>query len=422
MDFNVLNFGADFSGTTLTTLAVQLAIDECAKVGGRVIVPKGKYLIGTIRLKSNVELHLCRDARLIASDNLCDYNPLDEYEQNQGVSSEGWAGHHLIICVEQKNAAITGEGVIDGNSAKFFGEISVNPVFYPWRRGAASLTGELRPGQLLCFVESKNVELCGFTIQNAPCWSCFIHGCENVNISKIKINNPYYHFNTDGIDIDSSKHVRVSDCDVSVGDDAIAIRSATNRLKNKERVCEDVSVNRCTLSSNSSAIRLGVGTSEIRDVRISDIDIDYAGVAINFFPEWAGTSSTPIRNVEISDIRARNVGRMIELNVSSATPIENVRISNVSAEAMSAARLRCTSGGAVKNIRLDNVKISAIRDVCTKVSDAPEYRADSFAAFDGIEGLSLCGCSFFASEELLSQWAYQVNIDNCTVETIDYST
>ncbi len=421
MDFNVLDYGATGNGKTLETAAIQAAIDACTEAGGRVLIPEGEYLSGTIRLKSNVELHLCHGARLVASTDLADYNPLDEYVQNQGVSAEGWAGHHLIICVEQENVAISGAGTIDGSSAAFFGESVINPTYYPWRRGCRKLTHKIRPGQLICFVESKNVTVRDVTLQNAPCWTCFLHGCEYVTVTGIKIFNPHDHLNTDGIDVDSCRHVTISDCTVRVGDDAIAIRGSARRLKNKDRVCEHVTVKRCVLSSNSSAVRVGVGTNAIRHIQVSDITVEAAGIGINFFPEWADTSHTPIYDVSFRGITATNVGRMIELNVNHGTPVERVQISDMRAEAMSALRLHCSSPDAARSIRLQNVEISAIQDVCTDISDLPEHRCAYFVRCSGIEDLSFENCRFRVATDLLPQWRDTVSITNCTTERTDYT-
>ena len=57
--YNVVEFGAVGDNKTLNSKAIQLAIDECAKNGGgKVIIPAGEFLTGTIYLKDNVELHL----------------------------------------------------------------------------------------------------------------------------------------------------------------------------------------------------------------------------------------------------------------------------------------------------------------------------------------------------------------------------
>ena len=93
----------------------------------------------------------------------------------------------------------------------------------------------MRPGQLICFVESKEVYVQGITIRNAPCWGVFVHGCEYVRITGIQVFNHKTALNTDGIDIDCSRYVTISDCNIETGDDAITFRTYANKLKNPLR-------------------------------------------------------------------------------------------------------------------------------------------------------------------------------------------
>ena len=69
MDYNILTFGAVPDGTTNCQKQIQAAIDACTKTGGRVVVPAGRFLSGSLRLKSQVELYLEEGAVLISSLN-----------------------------------------------------------------------------------------------------------------------------------------------------------------------------------------------------------------------------------------------------------------------------------------------------------------------------------------------------------------
>ena len=121
MDFSVLSYGADASGKQLSTAAVQAAMDACAAAGGgRVVMPAGTYLCGTLWLKSGVELHLAHGAVLQASGNIDDYNEADAYPQNFCYAAEEWVGRHLLIAHECENVAVTGTGVIDGAAQAYY--------------------------------------------------------------------------------------------------------------------------------------------------------------------------------------------------------------------------------------------------------------------------------------------------------------
>ena len=104
--YKITDYGAVADGVTLCTQNIQTAIDVCAAAGGgRVTVPAGTFVTGTIWLKSNVELHLSHGAVLKASENLADYNEPDAYEQNFSYPPEEWVGKHLILAVEVENTS-----------------------------------------------------------------------------------------------------------------------------------------------------------------------------------------------------------------------------------------------------------------------------------------------------------------------------
>src|SRR4030042_861771 len=101
-DYNASMFGIKSNGTTLNTNSIQKGIDFIsANGGGRLVFYVGRYLTGTIYLKSNVTIQLEEGAILVGS-----VNPLD-YEQNFN-----WTA--LIFALDQQNIGITGKGVIDG--------------------------------------------------------------------------------------------------------------------------------------------------------------------------------------------------------------------------------------------------------------------------------------------------------------------
>ena len=114
MNTNILDYGAQSGMTTICTTAIQEAIDACASSGGgRVTIPAGTYVSGTIWLRSHVELHLEHGARLIASTNREDYNALDAYPQNYSWPPEEWVGQHFILAVEVEDVVVEAEDIED---------------------------------------------------------------------------------------------------------------------------------------------------------------------------------------------------------------------------------------------------------------------------------------------------------------------
>lgn len=220
----------------LCTPQLQAAIDSCAENGGgRVSLPAGDYLTGTLYLRSHVELYLEKGARLLASPNPADYNAEDAYEQNWAGQNEGWSGKHLILCIEQTDVSICGLGTIDGNGELFFEQPHPSTGWCGhWRFGQAGSRDKqnVRPGQMVCFIESSNIRVSDVTLTDASCWALFFHGCRSVFVHGLTILNKPWNLNTDGIDIDCCYDVSVSNCKIEVGDDPIAIRCAA-----KHSVC-----------------------------------------------------------------------------------------------------------------------------------------------------------------------------------------
>ena len=300
--FVVTDYGAVGDARTLNTAAIQHALDDCGKTGGTVLVPPGTYLTGTIFLHSNTELHLEKGAVLLGSPDLADYNDPDAYEQNWNFVREGWCGKHLILGVEVENVALTGEGCIDGNGRAFF---DTKPRFTGkicWKDGACNAKDYEhcgRPGQEIVFVESRDIRVRDLRLHDMTCWSCFFHGCENIQISGLKIDNGIRNLNTDGIDLDSCRNVTVSNCIIRTGDDAIAVRGAPAHLKNTNRSCENITIQNCVFYVSADGIRVGVGDGTIRNVLISNIVIEHSGRGLHL-QNCYGKNVSP--GVDISDV------------------------------------------------------------------------------------------------------------------------
>ena len=183
-ELDVRAFGAKGDGATKDTAAVQRALDACAKAGGgRVTVPPGTYLVGSVYLGDRTELHLQEGATLLGSPDLADYNASDAYPQNWCSAKEGWSAKHLVLALEKQGVSITGRGVIDGNARSFFGDKPQLVGKVCWRDGGVNArVAGVRPGQEIVFVECRDVAVRDVTLRNMSCWSCFFHGCENVTV------------------------------------------------------------------------------------------------------------------------------------------------------------------------------------------------------------------------------------------------
>jgi hypothetical protein len=410
---NVLDFGAIVGGEVLCTVALQKAIDVCAASGGgRVLIPAGKYKIGTIWLRSHVELHLEPGAELIASENMDDYNALDAYEQNFNVISEGWVGKHLIIAHEIEDCAITGFGTVNGNLHAFVDRVDTPAdKVYGWCHGVSKLKDaeKMRPGQLICFIECKNVRVQDITIKDSPCWSCFLHGCEYVQIRGIKILNPIWMLNSDGIDIDSSRYVTVSDCIIETGDDAITLRADEARLKNKDLHCEYVTVTNCVLKTGICAFRIGVGTGVIRHARIHGIVIRGALNIVQLCTAYGEKGKADIEDVHFSDISAENTDRLLQAFSKNGAHIKNVSLENIRtiATVQSVAEVM---EGSICDLALRNIDVCYVDKSTDLIESQLSYRGSHLLYLCGAENVTLEGLRLHGSLYGIEE---PIRIENC---------
>ena len=257
--YNVLDYGAVGDGVTDDAVAIQEAIDECsADGGGQVIFPSGKtFLSGPVELKSNVDYHLEINSVWRANPDESIYH-LSAFNENKGE------GMMWIWTKDTKNISITGQGTIDGNGIAFMGaelhdsyELKelADPSFDP------------RP-HVLTLMGVEKLQIRDVTICNGAYWTVHLIGCYDASIIGISLINNLKIRNGDGIDIDHSRKVRISDCYITSGDDCICLK---NRREFEEYgPCQDITVTNCVMSGRSCAIKIG---SENMD-SISDVLID----------------------------------------------------------------------------------------------------------------------------------------------------
>lgn len=387
VDFRVSDFGAVGDGKTLTTAALQRALDACAGTGGRVVVPPGKYLTGTLWLGDATELHLEKGAVLLGSPDLSDYNAPDAYAQNFGSKGEGWSACHLLVALEKRNVALTGEGAIDGNARAFMADY---PVWYGgdrgWRDGVIhprDRANAVRPGPELAFVECRGVRIEGVTLRDMACWTCLLHGCDDVTIRGVTVRTDRRYANTDAFDIDSCRNVTVTGCDIETGDDAFAVRGAVLRLKNRNRACENILIsnNVCRVSANG--VRVGVGGGEVRNVRVTDLSIEGAHDGIIVQSSFSPKESLTVRDLVFERIAIRGAGTGIR--VTGGTPgstsvLERVTFRDVTIVG-TPHPISVTGCGKTRprSIRFENVRLKDVRFPHV-VRDADEV---SFVSCDG---------------------------------------
>lgn len=236
--YDIADYGAVSDTTRLSTAAVQKAIDSCnAAGGGTVSVPAGNYKIGSIVLRSNVTLNLENGATLYGSTDIADYQPMttDYVSLRTNVPTI-----QLIYADNADHVAITGQGTIDGRG-KAFPKLTWNDE------------GITRP-HLLRLIRCSDVTVSGVTLKNSGCWMQHYLACDRVKIHGITVINRN-NYNNDALDLDGCHNVTVSDMIADSDDDGITLKSTSPRL------CEDITISNCVVSSHCNAIKLGTETN-----------------------------------------------------------------------------------------------------------------------------------------------------------------
>lgn len=240
----------------LNTKRFQDAIDAAhAAGGGTVVVPPGEWLTGALVLKDHVTLHLEAGAVLVGSSDEADYPEV----QGRWEGRTQAAHAPLIGAWGAKNISLTGRGTIDGRGRSW------------WERFRAKALALPRP-RLVAFTDCTNVVIEGLTLVDSPAWTVNPVRCDDVRITGLTIKSPADSPNTDGINPDSCRRVRISDCLISVGDDCITIKSGIETEHPElQRPCEDIVVTNCLLEAGHGGIVIGSEMSGgVRRVAVSN--------------------------------------------------------------------------------------------------------------------------------------------------------
>lgn len=285
MVYNILDYGAVPDGITKATKAIQAAIDDCTKTGGQVLVPSGRFLSGSLHLKSDVDLHLEQGAVLISSlepEDMIDF--AREYEDDN--ADVGWDGGCFLFARHGKNIRISGGGTIDGQGRLVFEDDNADKGFHEC---PLFVTG-FRPRT--SFLEDiENLTVQDVTFYDAAFWTLHMAGCRNVIVKNIRILNNDRGPNNDGIDPDCCQNVVIQGCILETGDDSIVVK-ATGPMSEKYGNCENIVIQGCTMHSRDSALKIGTETyGHIRNVTLSDCVVKDCSRAVSIWSRDGGSIS-----------------------------------------------------------------------------------------------------------------------------------
>jgi polygalacturonase len=372
--------GAKGDGRTLNTVAFQKAIDQATSAGGgTVVVPAGDFLTGGLVLRSRVTLHLEPGAILRGSTRV------EDYDYHPGPPVEGDAnGRHLLFALDAEDIAITGLGIIDGGGHAFWrrkGRAAPRPEdlwadVIAWDYEPAS---PRRPSPMIELARCRNVRIEGITLTNAPGWTLRPVACETVLIRGIRVRNPLYAPNTDGMDITASRNVFVSDCDIATGDDAICIKS--ENPYGELLPTKNITVTNCVLSTCCNGFKIGTAThGRVENIVFSN------SVIYN-------ESSTPLNERATSGIALEAVdgGSM------SGVLISNIQMENARTPIfVRLGRRTPASGSFLRGIRFEQIRATGalLTSSITGLPDMP------------VEDVAIANSTLHTSEHGLAAWAY----------------
>lgn len=316
-DYKAALFNIYADGTTLNTQSIQFAIDYIHDHGGgNLVFDVGKYLTGSIYLKSDVTLELKEGAVLLG-----DLNPFN-------YKKDGWTA--LIFAIDQQNIGITGEGIIDGQgqyiARKVIDLIGKGVLTDPLVDGRPEATN--RP-TLLYVNKCRQVNIHGITLKNSASWTEVYDHSQHVTIDSIHVDSKDY-WNNDGMDIVDCQHVSVINSYVDSDDDGICLKSF-----DASTIVRDVLIENCTVRSSANAIKFGTasrgGFTNIRILNNKVYNTYRSAIALEV------NDGGKLDSVWVNGLQVTHTGNLFFLRIEERIKgkigtLSNVHIENVDAE------------------------------------------------------------------------------------------
>ena len=412
---SITEFGAVGDGRTLNTAAIQRAIDRCAAAGGAtLVVPKGTFVTGSIFLKPGVNLCVEQDAVLKGSENTNDYPWINT--RIAGLEMKWPAA--LINADSVTNLVLSGPGTIDGSGLRWWQE------YWGVRRAEPDgLDPHFKVGRprLVHIIRSRNVTVRDVLMKDSAFWHLQLTYCDGVLVDGLKVrahHDGVKAASSDGIDIDSTCNVVITNCDIVCDDDAICLKAGRDADGLRvNRPTENVVVQNCRVGHAAGLVVIGSETSGgIRHVRVSDcraedgcqevvrfktkmdrggvvedivyenIEADGIASVFNFnmnalaktwLPEAFRTPvppeiGTPVfRDITVRNLRAthcQTAGRLVGLPES---PLRDLTLENVSIDAASGFTVEHATGLKFVNVRVNGEVVSAPEDTAVRTAAGP---------------------------------------------------
>ena len=370
--YNVRDYGATGDGRTLDSPAINRAIEECASHGGgTVMLTAGRYLSGSIRMKSNVCLNIEAGATIVATSERTAYDPSEPFEGPEYQDGGHTYFHNSLIWADgEQNISIIGRGTIDGSGLTKHDTETAGQV-----HGGSIGTGDKSIALKLC----RNILIRDVTITRGGHFAIIITGCELGTIDNVTIDT-----NRDGIDIDCCKMITVSNTKVNTpSDDGIVLKSSY-ALK-RPVPCEHILINNCTVTGfkvgtlldgtcvpekvNWVCGRIKLGTESnggYRNIAITNCSFLYSsGLALEEVDQGM-MENIVVSNLTMNHVHhypiyittgCRNRGPKENTAISSAQDIQIMNVTADDCDSLSGIQITGMPGHPIKNVRLSNIQL-----------------------------------------------------------------
>lgn len=350
--YDITAYGAKGDSATVCTQFIQKAIDEAhAAGGGKVLVPPGIYVTGTLVLKDNVSLCVAQGAKLAGSPRHEDYITVEKAAAKMRSNRQS---EHLIYAHGAKNITICGNGTIDGNGAAFWKPFS--PDTLPrWIHAKPD-----RVSNMVELVNCQNVKIRDVLLTHSPSWTLHLFDCDQVFVHNIRLVNNLYGPNNDGIDISGCRNVTISDSYIKTCDDAVCVKTFP-----ASRTSYNITVTNCVMQTTCVALKMGETYKNIRDITFSNCVITRSSRAFGIYAKHGGT----IENVLLDNIVCNTnaplvLNRPIQIGIwpdskrnLPAGEVRNITISNFTATTQGRILLTAVEGTQIENLTLKNIKL-----------------------------------------------------------------
>ncbi|MFD1258606.1 glycoside hydrolase family 28 protein [Mucilaginibacter terrae] len=313
--FWVNNYAAVNDGKTLNTKAIQQAIDKCAAAGGGIVKFKpGKYLTGSLFIKSNVNLQLDEGAELLGSQHIEDYPEIDS--RIAGIEMK-WPAALLNIS-GASNAAITGKGLVNAQGKPFWDLYwNMRKEYEP--KGLRWIVDyDAKRPRTLLVANSNNITIKDITLQQAGFWTVQLLYSNQVTVDGIIIRNNVdgHGPSTDGIDVDSSTRILIQNCDIDCNDDNFCLKAGRDwdglRVN---KPTEYVVIRNCVAGAGAGLLTIGSETSGgIKHVFATDLTGKGTSNGLNI--KSATTRGGTVEDIHFQNITMNGVGTVFQITMN----------------------------------------------------------------------------------------------------------